>query len=114
MSPQRQTALVYVSCFYQYNQFYRNILILSYHKLVSSSLKTKEGKIYLLVEQIYKFQNIVNSREIDACENSLCLNLCKYISKSETVLKRHASRRHKTETLREIPAYEGESKNFPM
>ena len=83
-------------------------------KFVTNTLKTKELEIKKLIEKVENLEKIIESQEIPTSENEFKCSLCKYSCKSDTVLKRHSSRKNNTETLRKSSAQDSKSKSIQL
>ena len=73
--------------------------------------KQKKMKSLYLNKKVNKLEKIQEFRDNYVSENSFRFNLCDYWLL--TVLKRHTSKEHKTETLGELPAHE-ENKSLTL
>ena len=78
-------------------------------QFVTNALKTKKTEIFELKEKVNKAENILMTGEFQQSKNEFKCNLCEYKCKSETVLRRHISRKHKPETLRLNPEHMNDS-----
>ena len=83
-------------------------------KLVKSTLQSKEILIEKLQEKVEMLEKLVDYVVKKSCEKSHKCTLCDYSCKSETVLKRHMSRKHNTEQLRDYPAHESDHKELQL
>ena len=83
-------------------------------KHIKCSLISKEIEINDLKERVNQLEKIVESRDTPPHESSFKCDICDYCCKSETVLKRHNTRKHKTETLRESFGHEDQSKSLTL